>query len=290
MAIYGAHAYLWNSRIDDEVLPGLLDRCVALGLGFLEVPVGDDIRFAPDRLGAAARERGLALVLSPGGEWPMWADLSLTDGADRQRALAWHLQQIEICGAACASAYTGALYGHPGRVLRTRPPEAETGAIAEGLHRLAASAAACGVRIALEPMSHFRTHVANTPRQVLEIIRCADHANLGVLFDTYHACTEVSNYREALEEALPRLWGVHACENHRGVPGTGLLPWGDIAGALRAHRWTGFIGFESYNSTVDEGCFAVSRGMFHNVCPDGDAFVRQAKAFMEGLLRPTAKG
>ena len=24
--------------------------------------------------------------------------------------------------------------------------------------------------------------------------------------------------------------------------------------------------------------------MFHNVCPDGDEFVRQAKAFLTGLL------
>jgi D-psicose/D-tagatose/L-ribulose 3-epimerase len=285
MPIYGAHAYLWGGRIDDEVLLGLLDRCVALGLGFLEVPVGDDTRFAPVALGAAARERGLALVLSPGGEWPMWADLSLTAGDERQRALDWHRRQLATCGACGATAYTGALYGHLGRVLRVPQPETERAAIAEGLHHLAAEAEACGVRIAIEPMSHFRTHVANTPAQVLDLIRRADHSNLSVLFDTYHACTEVGSYREAIEQVLPRLWGLHACENHRGVPGTGILPWGEIGAVLRAHRWTGYIGFESYNSGCDEGRFAISRGMFHNVCPDGDAFVRQAKAFVEGLLR-----
>jgi D-psicose/D-tagatose/L-ribulose 3-epimerase len=156
--------------------------------------------------------------------------------------------------------------------------------VARGLHRLAAEAAAGGVRLALEPMSHFRTHIANTPAQILEVIRRADHPNLAVLFDTYHVCTEIGSYREALEQVLPRLWGLHACENHRGIPGTGILPWGEILGTLRARNWSGCIGFESYNSTVHEGRFAISRGMFHNVCPDGDAFVRQAKAFVEGLL------
>jgi len=289
MPLFGAHAYIWSGQVDDAVLDGLLDRCLALGLGFLEVPVGDDMRFTASRLGAAARERGVALVLSPGGEWPMWADLSLADAADRRRALDWHQRQVDLCAACGAVAYTGALYGHPGRVLRTPQDDGERSAIAAGLHELARHAAATGVALALEPMSHFRTHVANTPGQVLELIRRADHPNLRVLLDTYHLCTEVPSFRAAIEEALPVLWGIHACENHRGVPGTGILPWTEIAAALRERHWAGYVGFESYNSSFDEGRFAISRGMFHNVCPDGDAFVRQAKAFLSALLQGPAK-
>lgn len=284
MSVFGAHAYLWGAQVDDQALDDRLDRCVRLGLGFLEVPIGDDARFAPARLGAAARARGIALVLSPGGEWPMWADLSLPAAAERQRALDWHRRQVDLCAACSAVAYTGALYGHPGRVVRSPQAQAERDAIAAGLHELARHAVAAGVCLALEPMSHFRTHVANMPGQVLDLIRAADHPALRVLLDTYHLCTEITSYRAAIEVTLPWLWGIHACENHRGIPGTGILPWPEITSVLRGHHWAGYIGFESYNSTCDEGRFAISRGMFHNVCPDGDEFVRQAKAFLTGLL------
>jgi D-psicose/D-tagatose/L-ribulose 3-epimerase len=284
MLAYGAHAFLWSDRNDDRTLEDLLERCVALRLGFLEVPVGADRCFTPERLGRGARERGIALVLSPGGEWPMWADLSLPEPAARQPACDWHRRQIEVCAACGAMAYTGAIYGHPGRVVRTPQEEAERDAIAAGLHGLAEFGAACGVRIVLEPMSHFRTHVANTPEQGLDLIRRAGHDNLALLLDTYHLCTEVASYRDAIETALPRLWGLHACENTRGVPGTGILPWHEIAATLRRHAWAGYIGLESYNSSVDGGRFAVARGMFHNVCPDGDAFVQQALSFLQPLL------
>jgi hypothetical protein len=42
-------------------------------------------------------------------------------------------------------------------------------------------------------------------------------------------------------------------------------------------------------ASIDDGRFAVSRGMFHNVCPDGDEFVRQALAFVGPLLRGAAR-
>jgi hypothetical protein len=36
---------------------------------------------------------------------------------------------------------------------------------------------------------------------------------------------------------------------------------------------------ETYNSSI--GDFAYRRGMFHNVCPDGYAFVREGLAFLK---------
>jgi len=130
-------------------------------------------------------------------------------------------------------------------------------------------------------MSHYRTHIANTPRQINELVHLADHPNIFSLLDTYHLAREVSSFADAVAEMAPRLWCVHACENNRGAPGTGLLPWDEIVGALVRHQWDGYIGFESYNSRCAGGEFAYSRGMFHDVCPDGDAFVRSAKVFLE---------
>ena len=41
---------------------------------------------------------------------------------------------------------------------------------AEGLHSLAEYGAAHGVKIVLEPMSHFRTHLVNTAQQLMRLL------------------------------------------------------------------------------------------------------------------------
>ena len=90
--------------------------------------------------------------------------------------------------------------------------------------------------------------------------------------------TEVRDYREAILSMGKRLWGVHACENDRGVPGGGLIPWSQIADGLRQISFTGPVLLEGYNSSLND--FAFRRGMFHNVCPDADVFVRNGFDFL----------
>jgi len=277
---YGAHCYLFTDRWSDGRLD-LLDTAREIGLDMFELSVGDDIVFDTKRTRDRAAALGLDLLIGPGGAWPLECDLSADDPADRARGLAWHKAQVDTAAAIGAKAYCGAMYGHPGVVKRRRPPEDEFRRTAEGLHHLAAYAAERSVTIALEPMSHFRTHVVNTPAQIMRLICMADHPNLRVLFDTYHILTEIRDYAAALRTVAPRLYALHACENDRGLPGGGLVPWGEVFTALRETGFDGYIGLEGYNSSLDD--FAFRRGMFHNVCPDGRAFVEQGIGFLKGV-------
>jgi D-psicose/D-tagatose/L-ribulose 3-epimerase len=283
---YGAHIYIFTERWADEEL-WVLDTAKELGLDLVELAVGDDVHFTPRRTRARAEALGLTLTAGPGGAWPLDCDLSADDPADRARGLAWHQGQVDLCAELGAVAYAGALYGHPGVVKRRRPPVAELPAAAEGLHALAAYGAARNVRIVLEPMSHFRTHLVNTAAQLRRLIELADHPNLYALFDTYHLITEERSYGDAIRTLAPYLWCVHPCENDRGVPGGGLVPWDDLFDALDAIGFTGPLTMEAYNSA--RGDFAYERAMFHNVCPDGTAFVRQGLAFLQGHVHRRAR-
>ena len=279
----GLHCYLFTERWSDDRLD-ILDTARDLGAECFEVVVGDDIDFTPRLTRQRAEALGLTLTVGPGGLWPTECDISADEPADRAKGLAWHCQQIDLAGELGAAAYTGALYGHPGTVKRRVPPADEYPRTAEGLHRLAEHAASRGVALALEPMSHFRTHIANTPEQIMRLVTLADHANLGVLLDTYHMITEMREFGAAIRAVGDRLWGLHACENDRGVPGGGLVPWDQVFAALRDITFDGFVLLEAYNSSLSD--FAFRRGMFHDVCPDGEAFARQGLAFMRrGLGR-----
>jgi D-psicose/D-tagatose/L-ribulose 3-epimerase len=277
---YGVHSYIFTERWSNDQLH-ILDLAKELGLSMFEISVGDDVPFDRHRTGMHARSLGLELFIGPGGAWPLECDLSADDPENRARGLDWHKRQVDTAAELGAVAYAGALYAHPGVVKRRRPPPDEYPRTAQGLHALADYAAARNVVIALEPMSHFRTHMVNTPEQMMRLIGLADHANLRVLFDTYHIVTEIRSYEAALRTVAPRLFALHACENDRGVPGGGLIPWERIFSVLREISFNGYIGLESYNSSI--GDFAMQRGMFQNVCPEGRSFTERGIAFLKRM-------
>ena len=274
---YGAHCYLFTERWSDDQL-GLLDAIKELGLDCFEIAVGDDVQFSARATRRRAEAVGLELTISPGGQWPLDCDLSASDPTMTARGLAWHKKQIDLAGEVGATAYAGALYGHPG-ALHFRPLTTEENArLADALHQLSEHGQRNGVKVVIEPMSHFRTHVVNTPEQAMRLISAADHSNLYVLLDTYHLVTEVRDYDLAFRTCRDRLWGVHACENDRGIPGGGLVPWKQVFSALKEMSFGGPLILESYNSAL--GDFAYRHGMLHNACPDGYVFVRQGLAFL----------
>lgn len=280
---YGAHIFLWIDRWGSQHLP-LIAQARALGLDCLEIAVGNDVAFDAKAIRQQLETTGMELFSSPGGVWPMEMDISLSDSRQVQKALDWHKQWIAISAEAGAIAYTGALYGHPGNVLRQAPDPDEHKRICENLNQLADYAAGMGVKIVLEPMSHFRTHIANTAEQLASLIQGADHNNLYALMDTYHMVTELRDYGAAVDTLGEQLFCLHACENDRGVPGGGIIPWHSIAEGLVRNNFDAYVLFESYNSTLRNGDFAYERGMFHNVCPDGDQFVKSGLAFLKPLF------
>lgn len=273
----GAHCYIFTERWADDQIH-ILETAHRLGVEVFEIAVGDDVHFTSSLTRRRAEELGVQLVVSPGGDWPRRYDLAAENAADRQQGLAWHQRQVRLAAELGAVAYTGALYGHPGTVRPHGPTPDEYQRMAEGLQQLAEYGKQRGVRIVIEPMSHFRTHLINTPEQAMQLLQLVEHANVMVLLDTYHLVTEIRDYRAAVMTVGERLWGLHACENDRGQPGGGLIPWQAVFGALNALDFQGYILLETYNSAISD--FAFRRGMFHNVCPDAEAFVREGLHFI----------
>jgi len=275
---YGAHSYLFTPSWNDAQRD-ILEHAKELGLDFFEIAIGDDVCFNLRKTRKKAEGLELDLVLSPGGLWPIHCDLSADDPEDRAEGQLWHRRAIDQAALVGASAYTGALYGHPGVVKKRRPPVDEYLRTAEGLHQLAQYGQDKGVTVVIEPMSHFRTHMVNTPDQAMRLIRLTDHPNLKVSLDTYHLVTEIMDFKEAILTVKDALWGMHMCENNRGVPGPGLMPWPSIFEGLQEIGFDGYMLFEAYNSSVDD--FAFERGMFHNVCPDPAVYIQDGLSFLK---------
>ena len=280
--VLGAHQFLWKSHWTDYDLP-VLETVRRLGCTLFEISLGDDVSFDYQRIGRHARSLGIELTVGPGNLWPLDCNISDDDPANRRRGLAWHKKIIERSAELGASAYCGAAYSHPGHVCRRRPPADELPRTAENLRALAEYSREHGMLLVIEPMSRFRLHLLNTAAQAVNLVRLADHSNLRVALDTYHMITEERDYGAAIRGALPVLWGIHACENDRGVPGGGLVPWRAVLDALDGATGCVRLMLETYNTGA--GDFGFSRGIFQNLCPDPEDFVRRGVAFLRGNIR-----
>ena len=230
------------------------------------------------RLRRHAESLGIELTVGPGNLWPEDCNISADEPHHRQLGLAWHKKTIEQAAELGAAAYCGAIYSRPGHVCRRPPPDDELLRTADNLHALAEHAGGLGVRLVIEPMSRFRIHLVNTAAQAVNLARLAAHPNLRVNLDTYHMITEERDYGAAIRCALPLLWGVHTCENDRGVPGGGLVPWTAVFNALGEATGCLRLMLETYNA--GPAGFGFSRGIFRNLCPDPEQFVRQSLGFL----------
>jgi D-psicose/D-tagatose/L-ribulose 3-epimerase len=277
---YGAHCFLFTEHWSDADLP-YFDVVRALGLEHFEIAVGDDVSFNLNETRQRAKDLGLQLTLSPGNVWPFECDLSSDSPEERKLGLAWHKKWVDVASSLGAAAYTGALYGHPGTVKRRYQPQEETLWTAEGLHQLAQYAAERNVKIVLETMSRFRTHLVNNAAQAMNLVNASNHKNLYVVLDTYHLMTETRNFYQEVKTVGDRLWYVHACGSDRGVPGADLVPWQEVFRGLKDIDFDGVMLFETYNTSIPN--FAVSRGIFHDICPDGEQFIKQGLEFFKDL-------
>ena len=279
---FGAHQFLWKSHWTDADLK-ILDIARQLGCALFEISLGDDVKFNRARLRDHAKTLGMELTVGPGNFWPANCNISADEVSHRKLGVAWHQKIIAQAAELGAAAYCGAIYGYPGHVLRRRPPPDELSRAAENLQMLAEFAGGLGVRLVIEPMSRFRNHLVNTAEQAVALVRMTNHPNLLVNFDTYHMITEERDYGAAIRRLLPVLWGVHACENDRGIPGGGLVPWPAVFDALAEANGCVRVMLETYNTGTDGAAY--SRGIFHNLCPDAEPFVRKGLSFLRRCAR-----
>ena len=275
---YGAHQFLWVEHWTDNCLY-ILDEAKALGLSCFEISLGDDIDFDPIPVRNRAMELGLELTVGPGNNWPMACDISSESIENQRLGMEWHRQIIKRAAALGAVAYNGATYGHPGHVLRQPRQAVEQERIAKNLFLLAEYAESLHVKLVIEPMSRFRTHLVHTAQEAIDLVTKVHHSNLFINLDTYHMVTEERDYAKAIETCGSALWGIHACENDRGVPGGGLVPWDDVFRTLAEVCPNARILMETYNT--GENGFGYKRGIFKDVCSDASSFITHGLAFLK---------
>jgi len=234
----------------------LFGRMRALGFDFVEllVPEPGEIDLAAARL--ALDDAGLGVVLA--ARVNLQRNLASAE-PEAHRAGIDYLRYAADCAAALGAGIVGGpLTGNP-LVFAGRPPapveEAERLARKErcvaGLTEAGHHAAACGVKLAVEPLNRFESDVLCTTQQALELLDAVSHPAVGLMLDTFHMHMEEASIPEAIRLAGDRTVHFQANENHRGFLGTGATDWVEVCRALHDVGYAGPISLEPFRRNDD---------------------------------------
>jgi D-psicose/D-tagatose/L-ribulose 3-epimerase len=278
--MFGIHPFVWTDAWSYQSVP-LIERAYRLGFDLLDIPV----RTLNEQDVVATRSNletlGMRAVAVAGVGAPY--DLSADDHSVRQRTLEYLKMLVRNANGIGAEVLAGVYYGSIGKLVGRGPIDRELDRIAASLKELAIFAEDHRVKLALEPVSRYETYLLNTVEQGLAMVDRIGEANVGLLLDTYHMNIEEKDFYRAIVTAGDRLFHLHASENDRGIPGTGLVRWGCVFRALRDIDYEGGLSIESFVTTVPE--IAASTCVWRTLAPDGDTLAREGLAFLRKMAK-----
>jgi len=243
---FGIHSLLFKETFVETDLP-VLDRCRRMGFDAVEI-----IPFDPDRFPAAKVKRAaddLGLVINTGYGMPSECNSVSPDPAVRKAGIELSKKLIDLSAAAGARVFGGVIYCGWGYLTGKPRTDDEWRWGVESMRAVAeyAQRHAPGLVLGIETLNRFESHFLNVIDDALRFIAAVDMPNVKVHADTFHLIREENDMVAALERCGPQLGYFHACENQRGIPGTGMVPWPEIFRALKRIAYNGCITIESFD-------------------------------------------
>ena len=278
----GVNTWVWVSPLTTAALETLVPQVKQMGFAWIEFPLESPGDFDYTRAGALVRAHGLgvsvAAAIGPD------RDLIHPDKAIRDNGIAYVRQVIEAAHSIGATNVIGPLYSAVGRTWQATAEERarDIDLLVQQLTALAEHAAAHNVVLCLEPLNRFETSLINLATQGIEVIDRVNHPACQLMLDTFHMNIEERSLGDAIRLVGPRLRHFHACENDRGAPGSGHVPWADVAQALKDIHYTGPVVIESFTDKVKT--IARAAAVWRPFATSQDALAQDGLNFLKALL------
>ncbi|MGA2613935.1 MAG: sugar phosphate isomerase/epimerase family protein [Spirochaetia bacterium] len=281
MIIFGVNTFMWASPFRTRDLP-LLDRAKSLGFDLLEIPIeGEqdiDYRKAAEEYRRTGLSASICAVMGAG------RDPSHDDEVIQRGGVSYLKHLIDAAVTVGSPLVVGPLFASVGRTWQASPEQhkRELDRCAKNLKQVARYAEDKGITLALEPLNRFESSFVNLTDQAVELAHMIDSPRMKVMMDTFHANIEEKSLGKAIEAAGPLLVHVHANENDRGTPGSGHVPWSEVAGAMKKIRFEGALVIESFSTEVKE--IARAAAVWRPLAASADILARDGLAFLKKLM------
>lgn len=242
-----------NWIFGDEPLAEAASRLSELGYDGMELK-GDLELYDPAEVRAVLGDHGLSVLSLT----PQDVDLPHPGTDERAKAVDYYLRLLDF--AAALECPIVCCHGAVGRIRALTTYEQEYVHFVVGVQRIAARAEEMGLRIAMEVLNRYESHLLNTAAQAMNFVADVGASNVGILLDAYHMNIEETDLCSAILTAGERLFLFHAADSNRAGVGRGHT---DFLGIMRTLKRIG------YDGTIIAECTASGPDPFTPVKGEG---------------------
>lgn len=279
---FGANTWIWFSPVTVSDIKAVAPQLANGGFDMIELPLEAIDGFDYQEAAAVIKDYGLGVstcaAMGPD------RDLIHGDTAIQDNGKAYIRHCIDAAQMLGASNLVGPIYSAVGRCWQMTEAERarDTDLLVKQLKELGDYAADHGVVLGIEPLNRFETSFINLASQVIEVVDRVDSPGCKIMLDTFHMNVEERSLGDAIRAAGSRMVHLHACENDRGAPGSGHVPWNDVAQAVKDINFDGPVVIESFTAKVKS--IARAAAIWRAMAPSQDIIAYDGVKFLRQLL------
>ena len=280
--IFGVNTFVWVSPLTTADVKRLAPKVKDMGFDVLELAIENPATLDVPEVKQALKQNDLLPIVC--GAYGPDRNLASNDPILVENAQSYIHWLIDAAAELESPVVCGPMYSAVGKqhIEEDAARKAEWDRAVKGICEVAEYAQIKGVKLALEILNRFETDMLNVVSQGMEFIEQTGMENVGFHLDTFHMHLEEKDSGDAIRLAGAKIFHFHACENDRGVPGTGQVHWSEIAQALKDVKYDGPVVIESFTAQVKEIARAVC--IWREIAPSQDTIAVQGLDFLKLLL------
>lgn len=276
---YGMNMLLWTSDVTAEHYP-VLESLKSWGYDGVELPVFemDQAKFAA--LGKKLDSIGLgrtAVTVCTDAENPISSSASI-----REAGLGRLKKAIDMCAASGATHLCGPIHSALGTFSGAGPTADEWKWGLETLTKAADHAKSNEVTLVVEYLNRFECYFLTNAADDARFCREANHPNLKMMYDTFHANIEEKNLADAMQSCWDQVVHVHISENDRSTPGEGHVDWETTFKTLKKLKYDGWLMVEAFGLALP--ALAAATKVWRRMFPNEEYLAKNALAFMKRMM------
>jgi len=249
---FGVDSLIWTEEFTVKDLP-LIEKAKTLGFEVMDINISHPERFPVKAVKNKIKEVGIEVVTSIG--MPADSNLIGPKASVRRHGVDTLKLLVDINNEIGSKILAGVIYAAWGYLSGKPRTEEEWGWSVEGMRETCRYAATgkTDLILAVEPVGRFESHFLNVAEDAVRYCKEVGTGNIKVHLDSFHMIREELSFKQAVETCGKEYLGyVHVCENNRGIPGTGQVPWKEFFTALKKVGYNGPLVIESFDPGFEE--------------------------------------
>jgi len=278
----GVNTWVWVSPFSTQQFD-LMYKIKDMGFDVIEIAVDDPALIDLPKFKSMLAETGLTTTIC--GAFGPSRDISNEDEAIRKIGRDYIVECIRMAEFLGSRVFAGPVYSAVGktRLISAEQKKREWDLCVGNMREIGAIANDCGVTVGVEPLNRFETDMINLVDQAVDLIHDTGSSAYKIHIDTFHGNIEEKSIPDTIRKlGKGKLCHFHACENDRGVPGTGHMDWLGLRDALKEVEYDGAVVIESFTPGGKE--IAKAASIWRPLAPSQDILAAEGAAFLRKLF------